>query len=234
MKSLVALLCVPVCMATLSPLAGAASKPAPDSGLKCPVLTLPAGYTPPAAVPKDAADIKLVVYAVQQALLCYQNSGATYGSHLPALQTAAFDFKTSSSLNLSPSVSFFIFTLGAGVEKDDVQDFTLSYSVPPKTLSPRRPNPNTPDFVDELATLIRDAAAAATTQNTALSLPLNSVTVSVQFGIQINENAGLSFPISFITAGARLSQNKNTADSVTLTFHDAPPIHSPTKPPGHR
>jgi hypothetical protein len=48
------------------------------------------------------------------------------------------------------------------------------------------------------------------------------VTVSVQFGIQVNENAGVSFPISFVTAGAKLAHNRNTADSVTLTFKDVP------------
>jgi hypothetical protein len=210
-----------LCLLAMSSVARADKKPTPDDGLKCPQLKVPDGYTPPAGASTKAADIKLVVYAVQQALLCYQQYGTADGEHLPPLQTATFDFKTSTSLSGGPSVSFFILTLGAGVEKDTVRDFSLSYTVPPKPAT----SPHTitgPDFVNDLATLIRDAAAAASSQKSAFNLPLNSVTVSVQFGIQVSENVGITFPISFVTAGAKLAHNKNTADSVTLTFKEVP------------
>jgi hypothetical protein len=210
-----------LCLLTMSHFALADKKPAPEAGLKCPELKIPDGYSAPAGASKKAADIKLVVYAVQQALLCYQQYGTADGEHLPPLQAATFDFKTSTSLSGGPSVSFFILTLGAGVEKDSVRDFSLSYSVPPKGIASPHAGAS-PDLVNELATLIRDAAAAASSQKTAFNLPLNAVTVSVQFGIQVSENAGINFPISFVTAGAKLAHNKNTADTVTLTFKDVP------------
>jgi len=91
-----------------------------------------------------------VVVAVENAMACYRGNLSSAESGLPDLQTA-FDFRTSTSLNAGPSLNFFIFTLGSTVEKDDVQDFGLSYGSKPQiaTLSPDLAKPPT-DFTNEL------------------------------------------------------------------------------------
>jgi hypothetical protein len=167
--------------------------------------------------PKDTADLPSVIASVKAAVECYQNNRGGGPDALPALTSAVFDFKTTTGTVGGLSLNLFVVKIGGSVEKDTVNDLTFTYSLPTPLVAKGVKKP--PQALsDELANDILAAAKAAKPSLTALGLPLSKVTINVQYGIKIDGNVSLNLPVSLITLGPSADRNKNSTQSVTLTF----------------
>jgi hypothetical protein len=167
--------------------------------------------------PKDTADLPSVIASVTAALQCYQNNRGTGDDALPKLTSATFDFKTTTGTVGGLSFSIFILKIGGSLEKDDLSEVVFTYSVPnqpAKGLSSAHPQ----QLSDALANQVLAAAKAAQMSHTVLGLPLSKIAVTVQYGIKIDGNASLNIPVSLFTLGPNADKNKDSTQSVTLTF----------------
>ncbi len=171
--------------------------------------------------PKDTADLPSVIASVQAAMQCYQDHRGNGSNALPKLNSVSIDFKTTTGTVGGLSFSIFIIKIGGSVEKDTVSDLTLTYTAPAPSAPPRNVNfKATPpqQLSDALANQIFAAAKAAQLSHSVLGLPLNKISITVQFGIKIDGNASLSIPVELVTLGPNADRNRATTQSVTLTF----------------
>jgi hypothetical protein len=94
---------------------------------------------------------------------------------------------------------------------------------PPPTgaaLAGRQPPPT---LTEELASTIQNGAKAVKQSPSGIGkLKFKQLAVTVQYGVKWDISVGLSAPISFVTVGINADKNKNTVQSVELTFSDAP------------
>jgi polyisoprenoid-binding protein YceI len=73
-------------------------------------------------------------------------------------------------------------------------------------------------LTEELVKTIQSAAAAAKTAAALGKLKLTKIAVNIQFGVKWDVSGGINAPISLVTVGINGDKNKNTVQSVTLTF----------------
>ncbi len=168
----------------------------------------------------DKCELSLVMTQVKDALDKYQRSIGSGPDALPPLMTAEFDFKATTSKTVGGTINFFIFTIGASHENDQVQDVTYTYSVPPPEkkagLSGVKKPPVT--LTEALVSTIQNAAFAVKTSGTVGKLKFKQLTVNVQYGVIWSGKAGANIPISFVTTGLSGEIKKNTVQSVKLVF----------------
>src|SRR3954468_1509872 len=84
----------------------------------------------PVAKPDEMAPLNLVIAEVKQALNDYQKNRGAGADVLPPLNSADFEFKTTTATTVGGSINLFIFKFGVSHEKDVVNDVTYSYSLP--------------------------------------------------------------------------------------------------------
>lgn len=174
----------------------------------------------PQAVNKDEfAPLELVIAQVKAALDEYQKNRGAGADALPPLSSAEFDFKTTTGTTVGGTINFFIFKFGASHEIDYVHDVTYTYSLP-KVQPPAglRANKKPPELKEELARTIQSAAQAVKTSANLGKLNFSKLTVNLQYGVKWDINAGGSFQFTFVTVGISGDKNKNTVQSVRLTF----------------
>ncbi len=169
--------------------------------------------------PKDTVDLNSVIKQVTSALNDYQNNLGGGADALPPLASAEFDFKTTVGTTVGGSINILIFKFGASHERDVVNDVTFTYSLPkpPKaaaTAHAKKP----PTLEDELAKTIQAAAAAVKTAGTLGKLNFSKLAVTLQYGVKWDGNGGVNIPVSLVTIGVSGDVNKNTVQSVKLTF----------------
>jgi hypothetical protein len=167
--------------------------------------------------PPDAVLLDRVVETVRDALDQYKNGLHEKPDALPALTTATFDFKATTATTLGGSINFLIFKIGGSHENDTVNDVTYTYSIPAVVNAARTPS-KPPALTEELVKTIQSAAAAAKTAAALGKLKLTKIAVNIQFGVKWDVNGGINAPISLVTVGISGDKNKNTVQSVTLTF----------------
>jgi len=178
------------------------------------------GAAKPGAKPTDTVPLDQVIKQVQLALDEYQSHLGQGPAALPALSSAEFDFKTTIGTTVSGGVSIFIFKFGASRERDTVNDVTYTYApikpeVPASGLQSNEPPPS---LKDELAKTIQLAAATVKGSATAAGLPFSKLVVNLQYGVKWDVNAAGTAPVSFVTINLGGDRNKNTVQSVKLTF----------------
>lgn len=171
------------------------------------------------ANPSEEMPLHEVIAAVKAALEEYQNSIGSGPNALPPLSSADFEFKTTTAVTVGGSINLLIFKFGASREKDVVHDVTFSYDVPQPKSGPLKA-PAEPPFQTALAETIRSAAEAVKTAGSLGNLSFSKLTLTVQYGVKWDTNAGGSGPISFVTVGLNADRNKNTVHSVKLVFAD--------------
>jgi hypothetical protein len=173
----------------------------------------------PACTPDQCA-LNLIIAQVKVALDQYQKSLGGGPDALPPLFSAEFDFKVTTGTTVGGSVNLFIFKFGASHERDVVNDVTYTYAVPPPqkvagVASAGKP----PTLTEALASAIQSAAAAVKTSGTVGNLQFKQLAVNLQYGVKWDVNGGITAPISFVTVGLNGDKNKNTIQSVKLTFN---------------
>jgi hypothetical protein len=167
--------------------------------------------------PNQTADLPSVIASVQAAIDCYQANRGSGADALPPLASAVLDFKTTTGTVGGLSVSLFIFKLGASHERDTVNDLTFTYS--PKAGPPRGTQKKAPkSLTNSLANGILAAGSAAKVAPTLAGIPLNKVSITVQFGIKNDGSVSLNVPVELVTLGPSFDRNRNDTQSVTLTF----------------
>jgi hypothetical protein len=167
--------------------------------------------------PDGTADLPSVIASVKAAIDCYQNNRGSGADALPALTSAAFDFKTTTGTVGGLTLNLFIVKIGGSVEKDTLKDMTFTYSVP--TPPPTRGLKRKPQALsDAIANDILAAAAVAKSGVTVSNMPLGKITITEQFGIKIDGNVSLNIPVSIVTLGPNADRNQTSTQSVTLTF----------------
>jgi hypothetical protein len=167
--------------------------------------------------PPDAVVLDRVVETVRDALDQYKSGLHEKPDALPPLTTAVFDFKVTTATTVGGSINFFIFKIGGSHENDVVNDVTYTYTIPAAVNASRTP-PKSPELTEELVKTIQSAAAAAKTAAALGKLKLTKIAVNIQFGVKWDASGGINAPISLVTVGINGDKNKNTVQSVTLTF----------------
>lgn len=171
-------------------------------------------------MPNDAVLLERVIAEVKAALDEYQsNLGA--GDHaLPPLSSAEFDFKTVIATTEGLTLSFLIFKLGGSHENDVTNDVTFTYAVPkPLRMESLFSHPAPPpQLKDQLAMTIQGAAAAVKAAGTLGNLSFTKLAVNIEYGVKWDGDIGVNVPISLVTVGLTGDRNKNTVQSVKLTF----------------
>jgi hypothetical protein len=202
MRTLIALL------ACVIPLSAFAQTPA-----------LPAPAPLPAASPQEASPLDLIIPKVKDALDLYQHNLGNGPDALPPLTSAEFDFKTTTAKVVGFSVNLLIFKIGGSHEKDDINETTFTYSVPPPPAHAALESSKKPPTLEEqLAYTIQAAALAVKASKQLGPLTFSKFVVNVQFGVKWDGNIGANVPISLVTVGLNGDISKNTVQSVKLTF----------------
>jgi hypothetical protein len=185
------------------------------------ILFMAGCVTPPPSGDADKVPLQKVIDQVNLALKEYQeNRGSGAAQELPPLSSAEFDFKTTTSTTVGGTVSVLVLKFGSTLENDVTNDITYTYSLP----KPQKPNVGLeseeppPLLKDQLAHAIQAAAAAVKTSSTAAGLPFSKLTVNLQYGVKWDTSGGASPKISLVTLGLTGDVNKNTIQSVKLTF----------------
>jgi hypothetical protein len=175
--------------------------------------------------PSVGVPLDLVIKQVQDAVNLYQQDLGKGKSALPPLSSAEFDFKTTTGDTTSGGFSILIFKFGASHEKDVVNDVTYTYqpSQPASCTSALESAEAPPSLKDDLSKAIQAAAKAVATSTIAVGLPLNKVAVNLQYGVKWDVNASGSPQVSFVTINLGKDVNKNTVQSVKLTYQECVP-----------
>lgn len=168
--------------------------------------------------PNGTADLPSVIASVTSAMQCYQDNRGTGADALPKLSSAVFDFKTTTGTVGGLTFSIFILKIGGSVEKDSVNDLSFTYSVPAKPPARGIIKKEPQQLSDALANNILAAAKAVQTSQSVLGLPLDKVSINVQYGIKFDGNVLLNVPVQLVTLGPSAGHNKASTQSVTLTF----------------
>lgn len=166
----------------------------------------------------NTADLNTVIHAVQSALDTYQRTSSA--NSLPPLKSAEFDFKTTVATSVTGKITLFIFTFGGSHEKDRVSDVTYVYRVPSaKSLATRASKKGQVSLQDQLVQTIRSAAEALKNAESFGNLPLESVSVTVEYCVKNDVNGGGTGTTPFITANIGADKNRSTVQSVRLEFN---------------
>jgi hypothetical protein len=179
--------------------------------------------TTPAVSPGGQVPLAQVIAKVNGAINEYQSNRGSGAQHeLPPLASAEFDFKTVTSSTVGGTLNVLVLKFGTTRETDVTNDVTYTYALP-KPIKPAgalQPESRAPDLKDTLAQAIKEAAAAVKLSATAAGLPFSKLTINIQYGVKTDATAGAAVPVSIVTIGPSVDVNKNTVQSVKLTFGD--------------
>jgi hypothetical protein len=183
--------------------------------------------TPPPAPSQDAAEntipLARVVKQVTSAIEEYQSIREEGSDALPPLSSAEFDFKTITKKTEGLSLQILIFKIGGSHEKDVTSDLTFTYkpaanAAAPDIIKGHDHHPPVVDLKDELLRTLLSAAEVIKDAGPVASLPINQLVVNLNFGVTWDGNGGVQAPISIVTIGLTGDYNKNSIQSVRLTF----------------
>jgi hypothetical protein len=176
----------------------------------------------------DTVPLDQVILVTRAALDDYQGQAeksAGTKDALPPLASADFDFKTVTDTKGGPSISLFLFTLGATKEKQVTNDLDFLY-IPEanKTLATGRALGPKTLYESLLETLT--AAARAVTQASGASggdtdrrpLDFCQLTLTITFGVTTDVKGGITAPFQLVTLSGSLERSKNNVQQVKLTF----------------
>ena len=170
-----------------------------------------------------------VVKEVKKAVDTYQASIGGGKDALPPLQSVEFDFKVATKETVKGSIGFVIFSIGGSTSKSTVNDVTYTYE---------RPTPAAQVLAEEpkilnktLVQTIQEAAKAVKESGTLEDLKFTKLVVDVEFGVEWTLSAGGKFTYQFVTLDLGAEKNKNTVQSVKLTFKDLEKPKTPTPTP---
>jgi hypothetical protein len=171
----------------------------------------------------ETAPFSLVQEQVASALKEYQSNLGTGQDALPPLSSAVFDFKTTTAIKDGFTFNILVFTLGSKHEKDITNDVTFTYSLPKpepsrSVMDTKSVDQGPPQLKDQLALTIQSAAKSVKDAHTLANLPFSKLTINLQFGVTSSVNAGGQVTYSIVTVGLTGEKDKNTIQSVTLTF----------------
>jgi hypothetical protein len=172
----------------------------------------------------DSIPLAEVVKQVTSAIQEYESSVPVGENSLPSLSSAVFDFKTVTKKSIGGSIQVLVFKFGASRENDVTNEVTFTYKPKPVRETPklfdksRHPPTPPPLFKDELAQTIQSAAKAIKDAGSVADLPLDQLTVNLQFGVTWDIGPGGQATISIVTVGLSGDINKNTVQSVKLVF----------------
>ena len=167
----------------------------------------------------EPGTLQLVIGQVTSALHEYQeNRGSGATNELPPLTSAEFDFRASTASTAGFSLNLLIFKFGTSHETDVVNDVTYTYALPAPKVSGLQGSHEPPALKDELARTIQSAAKAVKGSAVAAGLPFSKLTVNIQYGVKWDVSASGQVTYSLVTVGLSGDKNKNTVQSVKLTF----------------
>jgi hypothetical protein len=145
---------------------------------------------------------------------------------LPPLQAAEFDFKVVTEETRKGSISFFIFSFGASTSNKTVNDVAYTYEL--KEPGTKALSEEPPVLSETLARTIQEAARAVKESGTLGDLRFRKLVVEIQFGVKWNVDVQGNFTYQFVTLNLGGGKNKDTVQSVKLTFK--PPEPKTAKP----
>jgi hypothetical protein len=183
----------------------------------------------PSPTPKPGTEprpLAAIIKEVKKAIDESQEKGDA--AVLPPLQSAEFDFKVVTEEKLKGSISFFIFSFGASTSNKTVNDVAYTYELPQPGLKALSREP----LSDMLGRTIQDAARAVKESGAMGNLKFTKLVVEIQFGVTWSVDAQGNFTYQFVTLNLGGGKNKDTIQSVKLTFKEPEkPKCTPTPTP---
>jgi hypothetical protein len=172
------------------------------------------GHT--AATPENSVELDKAVYEVEDAIRYYQTYLRSQTRGLPRLSKVEFEFQTTSAVGGGLSASVYVFTLGASAQRAVTHDVTYTY---PRLPSTGEKHDKTPPYLfNELTDTIKTTVDAANAAKNFGTQPYNSLQVRVQYAFSKSLKGGANFPVEMVTLGINAQADKNSIQSVTLTF----------------
>jgi hypothetical protein len=170
---------------------------------------------------------------VKKAVDKYQESLGGGQAALPPLQSVEFDFKVVTEETVKGSISFFVFSFGASTANNTVNDVAYTYELPKPGSKALSEEP--PALSETLSRTIQEAARAVKESGALGDLKFSKLVVEIQFGVKWTVDVGGNFTYQFVTLNLGAGKNKNTVQSVKLTFKEPekqkPPTPTPTPTP---
>ena len=200
--------------------------------------------TPTPFPDEDHFPLNTLIATVTTVIDAYQAKAVASKSKLLTLKTASFDFKTVVTKSGGVSISVFFLKVGGKITTTRTQEFKFNYGVPP---SPK-PQPDGAlmaasggidvSIADSSASLKHDKSkpedhlkvgdaltafleSAGTVFNASPTLDkqaLSEATISLQFGVLKTVTAGVTLPIEMIVIDGSVEYDKNTVQSMVITF----------------
>ncbi len=179
-----------------------------------------------ATLPLDVA-----IQQVQKALDTYRVLQSE-NPKLPPLKSAEFDFKVTRTSGGGLSLNLWIITIGGKAQKQGVNDVTFTYTVPTVTPTPapreKGFGAKFPTLQENLVSTIQEATLAAKNKFQWGGQDLDEgITIKLDYGVEVQFNAGLQIPIYTLTVGPSASWDKNAVQSVKLVFEKPSPSVKP-------
>jgi hypothetical protein len=169
--------------------------------------------------PSDPGALPAVIQQVTGALQEYQDSRGSGPDALPPLAQAQFDFKTTIKTSGGFTLNLFVFKFGTTHENDQTNDVEFTYALPkPKSMRSMTSQAPSTQLKDVLAQTIQSAALSVKNGGKVAGLPLNSLKVTLSFAVDWNVDGGGQVTYSIVTAGLNASKDKNSIQTVVLTF----------------
>jgi len=172
------------------------------------------GHT--AATPENSVKLDTAVYEVEHANQYYQTYLRPQTCGLPRLSKVEFEFQTTSDVAGGLNVGVYVFTLGVSAQRAVTHDVTYTYPRLPS--KGERHNKMPPDQYDKLIDTIKTTVEAANAAKKFATQPYDSLRVKVQYAFTKSVKGGGTIPVDMATLGINAQADKNSIQSVTLTF----------------
>ena len=158
-----------------------------------------------------------VLTQVNLALRDYQIAAVQSNNKLPALKSADFDFKTSSSKSVGASFTFFIFTLGGSHSDESANDVVFHYEVPKPTRFQSHAQKTPVQLREQLTHTIEAAARSLQNAPSVTGLTFTRLAVTLSYGVTWSVNGGISVPM-LVTSGLNAKKDHNAIQTIHLEF----------------
>jgi hypothetical protein len=174
----------------------------------------------PAEVPLTTA-----IAETQEALARYQQwqQEQQPSATLPDLESAEFGFKVTETKTAGVDIGWYIITLGAKHQVQNVKNVTFTYAVPKATKESKEVSlaaEKTLTLQEDLVATLQRAVLAAKNDFTwgGKNKFTKTVTLSLEYGVAVKLEAGAKIPVYTLIVGPSASWDRNAVQSIKLTL----------------
>ena len=137
---------------------------------------------------------------------------------LPKLSSVTFDFQTSTTKSAGFSFQILVFDVGASHERDNTNEVSFTYTVPPPPASQPRTVLQTHDFSEVLLATLEAAAEEIKQTQSVGQANFSRLSVTLGYGVIWDTSGGGSGSIGLVTLEGSIDRKRSDVQTLTLTF----------------